>query len=64
MNVAEQQPKLSKPLKGVYRVCEVNTVYECGWIFVSNEVDIDEAIRTQEEFEKRCPHLNYSIVAV
>lgn len=64
MNAVKEQPKLHKPLKGVYRVCETNPIYECGWIFVSNELDIDDALDLQAKYEKERPHLTYSIVAL
>lgn len=56
------EPKI--PLKGFFRVCETNPVYECGWIFVSNELNIEDAIVHKERYEKLFPHLTYTIVPV
>lgn len=64
MHEVKQEPKLKKTTKGVYRVCETNPIYECGWIFVTNELSIEEAIEKQEWWEKNSPHLTYSIVAL
>lgn len=49
---------------GLFRVCEKNSIYVCGWIFVSNELPIEEAIEKQLWYEKHCPHLSYTIVPI
>lgn len=55
---------LTRIFFGFYRVREVNAIYECGWIFVSNEVNRAEAEKIQEKHEKQNPHLLYHIVPV
>lgn len=57
---------------GLFRICETNPAYDVlpggkpgpGWIFVSNELEIEAATERQKECEKRNPKLTYTIVPV
>lgn len=64
-NIKEkQQSVLKRDINGFYRVAEVNPVYKCEWIFVSNMVEIDEALKIKEEKEKHFPKFQYYIASV